>query len=87
MSEHTIDSVYAWALENMEGAEGLDFELFSCIVDAIGLYRDGRGCGACDQCYDCYRRRLDMLAAADDLYSIAGRIREAYGVRPRGGKK
>lgn len=84
MSEHTIDSVYAWALENMEGADGLEFGLFSCIADAIEMYRNGKDVGACDECVKCYYRRQNLLALSDELYGFAGRIREEYGVRPRG---
>lgn len=99
MSGYSIDGVLSWALNNMEGAGGLEFELFSCIADAIQLYKEGRGCGACEECYECYRRRQSMLSVSDRLYdmsddlsgdaackaaSCADDIRKAFGVRPRG---
>lgn len=99
MSGYSIDGVLSWALNNMEGAGGLEFELFSCIADAIQLYKEGRGCGACEECYECYRSRQSMLSVSDRLYdmsddlsgdaackvaSCADDIRKAFGVRPRG---
>lgn len=99
MSGYSVNGVLVWALNNMEGAEGIDFDLFSCIADAIQLYKEGRGCGACDECFECYRRRQSMLSVSDRLYdmgcdlsgdaacevvSCADDIRKAFGVRPRG---
>ena len=99
MSGYSIDGVFSWALNNTEGAGGLEFELFSCIADAIQLYREGRRCGACDECFECYRRRQSMLSVSDRLYgmsdglsgdaacevaSCANDIRKAFGVMPRG---
>lgn len=84
MSEYTVDGVLEWALNRLEDADGAEFGMYSCIADAIQLYRRGLSPFACDDLGGCVLRRQQMLNAADGLYILASQMREAYGVTRRG---
>ena len=85
MSGYDIEGVRRWALAKAERSEGAEFEMYSCIADAIALYMDGRGCFACDEHRECMERRSALLAVADMARRLSDGIRIAYGLRPIGG--
>ena len=67
-NSYTIDGVLRWVIDNMEAAEGGEFDMLESIVDSIDLYRGGcDGFGVCCEAASCYERHQKLISLIDDI--------------------